>query len=133
MNEPGRSYTFDWRPEEHAEVTALLLRQQFDAGGWRALRWVAVLILVLATVVVLASAFLGDIGSVLTDEFNDRSDVDVLVEFLPGHTPGLAFFAMQDELTELLKRPVDLHTPNFLSRHFRAEVIAKAEYLYVAA
>ncbi len=31
-------------------------------------------------------------GSVLRDDFTDQSDVDVLVEFEPGHTPGLAFF-----------------------------------------
>lgn len=72
-------------------------------------------------------------GSVLSDEFNDQSDVDVLVEFLPGSTPGLAFFGMQDELSEILKRPVDLHTPQFLSRYFRDDVIAMAEELYVAA
>lgn len=72
-------------------------------------------------------------GSVLSDEFNDQSDVDVLVEFLPGGTPGLAFFGMQDELSEILKRSVDLHTPQFLSRYFRDDVIAMAEELYVAA
>lgn len=33
-------------------------------------------------------------GSVLRDDFMPESDVDVLVEFEPGHTPGLAFFAM---------------------------------------
>lgn len=72
-------------------------------------------------------------GSVLGDDFSEDSDVDVLVEFLPGHTPGLAFFAMQEELSRILKYPVDLHTPNFLSRYFREEVLAQAENLYVAA
>jgi predicted nucleotidyltransferase len=28
----------------------------------------------------------------LRDDFRRDSDVDVLVEFEPGHTPGLAFF-----------------------------------------
>ncbi len=37
-------------------------------------------------------------GSVLRDDFNPESDVDVLVEFEPGHTPGLAFFGMRKEL-----------------------------------
>ncbi|WP_414637314.1 nucleotidyltransferase domain-containing protein [Actinophytocola sp.] len=27
-------------------------------------------------------------GSVLRDDFTDDSDIDVLVEFLPGATPG---------------------------------------------
>lgn len=33
-------------------------------------------------------------GSVLRDDFSPQSDVDVLVEFEPGHVPGLAFFSM---------------------------------------
>ena len=42
---------------------------------------------------------LGLFGSVLRPDFRSESDVDVLVEFDPGHTPGLSFFAMQDELS----------------------------------
>lgn len=72
-------------------------------------------------------------GSVLRGDFGPESDVDVLVEFDPGHTPGLAFFRMQDELTELLGRRVDLNTPGFLSRYFRDEVLAEAETIYAAA
>ena len=41
-------------------------------------------------------------GSVLRDDFAAASDVDVLVEFEPGHVPGLAFFDMERELTGLL-------------------------------
>ena len=41
-------------------------------------------------------------GSVLREDFSPESDVDVLVEFEPGYTPGLAFFGMQDELSKLL-------------------------------
>ncbi len=33
-------------------------------------------------------------GSVLRDDFTPDSDVDVLAEFEPGRTPGLAFFRM---------------------------------------
>lgn len=72
-------------------------------------------------------------GSVLGDDFSEESDVDVLVEFMPGHTPGLAFFAMQEELSRIFGRPVDLHTPDFLSPYFREEVLAQSEQLYVAA
>jgi predicted nucleotidyltransferase len=61
-------------------------------------------------------------GSVLRDDFTPSSDVDVLVEFEPGHTPGLAFFGMQEELSKILGRKVDLNTPNFLSPHFRKQV-----------
>lgn len=72
-------------------------------------------------------------GSVLRDDFDPDSDVDVLVEFEPGQAPGLEFFSMQDELSELLGRGVDLNTPGFLGRHFRGTVLAEAEELYVAA
>ncbi len=72
-------------------------------------------------------------GSVLRDDFRSDSDVDVLVEFEPGKTPGLAFFAMQDELSELLGRKVDLNTPMCLSRYFRDEVLVEAEAVYVEA
>lgn len=69
-------------------------------------------------------------GSVLRKDFRSDSDLDVLVEFEPGHVPGFAFFALQDELSELLGRPVDLHTPNFLSPYFREEVLADAQVQY---
>ncbi len=72
-------------------------------------------------------------GSVLREDFRDDSDIDVLVEFEPGRTPGLAFFTMEDELSELLGRKVDLNTPKFLSHSFRDEVLHEAETLYVAA
>lgn len=72
-------------------------------------------------------------GSALRDDFSPDSDVDVLVEFEPGRTPGLAFFAIQDELSRVLGRRVDLHTPASLSRYFRDEVLAEAQDQYVAA
>jgi predicted nucleotidyltransferase len=71
-------------------------------------------------------------GSVLRDDFGADSDVDVLVEFAPGHVPGLAFFAMESELSQILGRKVDLNTPQFLSRYFRDEALAEAEVQYAA-
>jgi predicted nucleotidyltransferase len=72
-------------------------------------------------------------GSVLRDDFTDESDIDVLVEFEPGHTPGFAFFSMQDELSEMLGRRVDLNTPDDLSKYYRDEVLNEAEPYYDAA
>jgi len=72
-------------------------------------------------------------GSVLRDDFTADSDVDVLVAFEPGHTPGLAFFSMQRELSEILGRNVDLNTADDLSPYFRRQVLDEAEVLYVAA
>lgn len=57
----------------------------------------------------------------------------MLVEFAPGKTPGFAFVGMQEELSALLGRRVDLNTPNSLSKYFRDEVLAEAEEWYVAA
>jgi predicted nucleotidyltransferase len=71
-------------------------------------------------------------GSVLRDDFLPESDVDVIVEFESGHVPGLDFFAMQDELSRILGRNVDLNTPGFLSREFRDRILADAEVQYVA-
>ncbi len=72
-------------------------------------------------------------GSVIRDDFTPQSDVDVLVEFEPEHIPGLAFFSMQRELTEMLGRQTDLNTAGFLSPYFRQEVLDEAEDVYVAS
>jgi hypothetical protein len=69
-------------------------------------------------------------GSVVRQDFRPDSDVDVLVEFEPGHVPGLAFIAMQDELSQLLGRRADLNTIGFLSPYFRDDVLREAEVLY---
>ena len=72
-------------------------------------------------------------GSILRDDFTAESDIDVLVEFEPGATPGFGFFSIQRELSDMLGRQVDLNTPQELSRYFREEVLREARELYVAA
>lgn len=72
-------------------------------------------------------------GSVLRDDFGPKSDVDVLVEFERGKTPGLAFFSMQNELSEIIGRKVDLNTPGFLSSYFREQIMREARVQYVKA
>lgn len=72
-------------------------------------------------------------GSVVRDDFGPESDVDVLVVFEEGHAPGWEFFSMQDELSRILGRRVDLNTPGFLSRYFRDRVQAQAEVIYERA
>jgi uncharacterized protein len=65
--------------------------------------------------------------------FRPTSDVDMLVEFLPGRTPGLlALSGMQIELSEMIGREVDLRTPLELSRYFRDEVLREARLLHAA-
>jgi predicted nucleotidyltransferase len=72
-------------------------------------------------------------GSVLRDDFRPDSDVDVLVEFEPGHVPGLRFFALESELSAIVGRKVDLNTAGFLSPYFRSRVLAESEVQYVAS
>lgn len=69
-------------------------------------------------------------GSALRDDFGQNSDIDMLVEFEPGHVPGWEFFNLEDELTRIVGHEVDLNTPGFLSRSFRSEVVAHAQTLY---
>ena len=55
-------------------------------------------------------------GSVLSDEFRSDSDIDMLVEFQPGSAMGLIGIArLENELTDMLGRKVDLRTPAELS------------------
>ena len=72
-------------------------------------------------------------GSTLHGDSTVDSDLDVLVAFEPDHVLGLAFFAMEAELSELLGRKVDLNTPGFLSPYFRDQVLAEAEVRYAQA
>jgi uncharacterized protein len=47
-------------------------------------------------------------GSRARGQNRPDSDVDLLVSFLPGKTPGFAFMALADELESLFAREVDL-------------------------
>lgn len=69
----------------------------------------------------------------LRDDFGPDSDIDVLVEFEPDARVGLRFFGIEQELSEILGRKVDLNTHGFLSEYFRNEVADEAEVLYDAA
>jgi len=72
-------------------------------------------------------------GSVLREEDGPGSDLDLLVEFAPDARIGFAFIRLQDELSELFGRPVDLNTPGFLSPRFRDRVMYEALPLFIAA
>jgi hypothetical protein len=75
--------------------------------------------------------FLALFGSVLTSRFSSASDVDVLVKFEKKHIPNLFDIAhMEEELTTIIGRRVDLKTPGDLSPYFRDDVLAKAKTLY---
>lgn len=70
-------------------------------------------------------------GSVLTSNFSNHSDVDILVKFKKKYTPHIFnLIGMESELSDLIGYTVDLKTPNELSHYFRKEVIAKAKTIY---
>jgi hypothetical protein len=70
-------------------------------------------------------------GSALHGTLGPDSDIDLLVEFEEGHTPGLfSIVRMEMELADALGRKVDLRTPGDLSRYFRDEVIRNAKLEY---
>ncbi len=68
----------------------------------------------------------------LCEDFRPDSDVDVLVEFEPAHTPGfIGLYQMEEDLSTILAghRP-DLVTPGFLNRRIRNRVLAQAQVQY---
>ncbi|MBI5488126.1 MAG: nucleotidyltransferase family protein [Deltaproteobacteria bacterium] len=70
-------------------------------------------------------------GSVLRDDFGPDSDVDVLVEFEPGHTPGLRIIEIEQELSALFGgRRIDMANPRFLNRRLRDRILAEARVQY---
>ncbi len=70
-------------------------------------------------------------GSVLTDQFNQKSDVDFLVEFDRQHIPTLFdIVKMEEELSGIVGRNADIRTVSGISRYFRDDVVAKAQQIY---
>ena len=71
-------------------------------------------------------------GSVLREDFTPNSDIDVLADFEPGHSPGLFVIArLERELSATLEgRRIDLRTAEDLSRYFRDDVLREAEVQY---
>ncbi len=70
-------------------------------------------------------------GSALRDDFGPDSDVDFLVEFAPGHTPGWEIVDIEEDLSKLLEgRKVDILNPKYLNRRLRDRVLSEAEVLY---
>lgn len=76
---------------------------------------------------------LGLFGSVLRDDFRPDSDVDVLVEFEPEARVSLfTLVDIQDDLSALLGRPVDLVPRQGLKPVIRASVLASEQVVYAA-
>ena len=71
-------------------------------------------------------------GSVLRDDFDDESDIDLLVEFDPAYKVGfIRLAAMELELGVILQRKVDIRTLAEIHNAFRHDVIQSARVQYV--
>ena len=71
-------------------------------------------------------------GSVGRGEATADSDIDLLYELAPGASLGWEIADVQDELSELFGRPVDLVSKRALHRELRPVVLAEARELYAA-
>lgn len=72
-------------------------------------------------------------GSILTNRFGPSSDIDILFDYEPSRVPTLFDVAkMEEELSEIFGRKVDMRTPRDLSHHFRDEVLRTALIQYAA-
>ena len=70
-------------------------------------------------------------GSAARNELTPESDIDLLVEYMPD--ARISYFDMGRHITDLMEitgRPVDLCTPNSISRYFRQNVIDTAMPIY---
>ena len=71
-------------------------------------------------------------GSAARGDMRPGSDVDILVEFEPGTHPGLGFIQLEEELSELFGRHVDLSGKSLLKPLVRPSVLREAVVLYAA-
>ena len=71
-------------------------------------------------------------GSVARGDAGPGSDVDLLFALAPDARLGFAMFDLEDELTEIFGRPVDLLSKDSVHRLLRDEVLAEAKVLYAA-
>lgn len=70
-------------------------------------------------------------GSVLRDDFRSDSDVDVLVEFEPGHSVGFEILDLEEELSRLFGgHRIDIVQEKYLNRRLRGRILSSAEVQY---
>ena len=76
-------------------------------------------------------------GSALSDDFSKDSDLDIMVTFLPGSVPGLAFIDMKEELETIFGRHIDVVTrkaiENSANPHRKEAILSSAQVIYEKA
>jgi predicted nucleotidyltransferase len=72
-------------------------------------------------------------GSVLREDFRPESDVDMLVEFEPGHSPAWDIVRIEEEFSQLFGgHKVDMLNPKYLNRHLKDRILSSAVLQYEA-
>jgi hypothetical protein len=72
-------------------------------------------------------------GSAARGEMRADSDIDMLIDYFPEARPTLLdLIAMKNELSDLLRRPVDLGVKAALKPRYRDRILAEAQVIYAA-
>ncbi len=71
-------------------------------------------------------------GAVLHPEFGPADSIHTLLEFQPGHAPGFGISDVENELSTLVNRKVEIKLPGEISRYRRGEITREARVVYVA-
>ncbi|MFH1990380.1 MAG: nucleotidyltransferase domain-containing protein [Patescibacteria group bacterium] len=70
-------------------------------------------------------------GSYINSAPRQDSDVDILIEFTPSARIGFFKLAqIRRDMEQFVKKPIDLLTPEAISRFFREQVIKESEIVY---
>lgn len=77
-------------------------------------------------------ARIGLFGSAVRGESTAKSDIDLLVEFLPGKKTYKNFFASSEYLEKVFDRPVDLVTPQALSPYMKSRIDSEISYVQIS-
>ena len=73
-------------------------------------------------------------GSVLRDDFNEQSDIDVMVQFFPNPGWGWEIVTMNDELEQIFERKVDFIFKDAIEKSHnwirKKDILSTAKLIY---
>ena len=70
---------------------------------------------------------IGLFGSITREDFNDTSDIDIIVDF--RKPIGIEFIDLADFLESIIKRKVDLISKNGLKANFYSKIEKEIQYV----
>jgi uncharacterized protein len=75
---------------------------------------------------------IGLFGSFVTNSQNDRSDIDLIVEFEDGKKTFNNYISLVYFFEDLFKRKVELITPESISKYLKPHILSKTEYVPIS-